>query len=149
MRALIFDIDHTLFDADKALHAGVRDSLVILRRLGITLGAISSDDHRSLVRLDEAGIRSFFADVRCASHADNPKSVAAIHDMLKKFGVSTDETALVSHAHADILLGKDAQTAKTIGVSHGAANTAALREADADYIVEDIPAVLDVIYAGI
>jgi phosphoglycolate phosphatase-like HAD superfamily hydrolase len=144
MRAIIFDIDHTLF-MDGELREGVADLLVILKQLGLRIGALSSDDHRAIVRLDEAGIRRFFHEVLCSSHIDYPKAAGGVHRLLEKLGVEPHETTLVSHAHADILLGKDAGLVKTIGVTHGSASAAALRDAGADHLVDDIPGVLDVL----
>ncbi len=143
-RAIIFDIDHTLF-AENELREGVADLLAILKRLGLKIGALSSDDHRALVRLDEAGIRHFFNGIICSSHIDYPKAPGGVHRLLENLGVEPHEASLASHAHADILLGKDTGLAKTIGVTHGTANTGTLREAGADHVVDDIPAVLDVL----
>jgi len=145
MQAIIFDLDHTIFDANQVLHDGAADLLAILKNLGVAVGALSSKDHRILVHLDEAGIRDYFSEVLCNAHHESPKSTAALERLLKQLRVEPDATTLVSHAHADILLGKDARVAKTIGVSHGMDNVAPLKEAGADYIVADIPAVLDVL----
>jgi phosphoglycolate phosphatase-like HAD superfamily hydrolase len=146
MRAVIFDIDHTIFNANQALHDSVVDLLKILKNLGIRVGAISGNDHRALVRLDEAGIRHLFMDVMCSDYDESPKSTAALHRLLQKLEVELDETALVSHAHADILLGKDAGVARTIGISFGSKNIKPLREAGADHIVSNIPSILDVLH---
>jgi phosphoglycolate phosphatase-like HAD superfamily hydrolase len=52
---------------------------------------------------------------------------------------------MVSRAHADILLAKEAQLAKAIGVTHSLKDAAHLDDAGADHIIEDIPSVLDVL----
>ena len=39
MQAIIFDLDHTIFDANQALHSGVADLLAILNNLGVVVGA--------------------------------------------------------------------------------------------------------------
>ena len=145
MRAIIFDLDHTIFDGDD-LREGVADLLAILKRLGGEIGALSGDDHRALVRLDEAGIRHFFNGIVCSSHIDYPKAPGGVHRLLEHLGVEAHEAGLASHAHSDILLAKDAGLAKAIGVTHGTVNSKALREAGADHLVDDIPAVLEVIY---
>ena len=147
MHAIIFDLDHTIFGADRVLHEGVADLLAVLRNLGLEIGALSSDDHRILVYLDEAGIRGYFSEVLCGAHAEDPKSVASLQRLMKQLGTETHEAALVSHAHSDILLGKDAGLAKTIGVSHGRKNHLPLQKAGSDHVVIDIPSVLDVLYA--
>ncbi len=145
MQTIIFDLDHTIFDSNYNLHEGVVDLLALLTSLGVQLGAITSSDHRALVRLDEAGIRHFFEHVMCSDHDPNPKTTQSFHRLLNRLGAELHHVALVSHAHADILLGKDAGVAKTIGVSHGLVNIAPLRQAGADHIVSNIPAVLDVL----
>ncbi|HSW99372.1 MAG TPA: HAD family hydrolase [Candidatus Saccharimonadales bacterium] len=145
MRAVIFDIDHTLFTAEQAAHSGVQDLLQILRRLGIAIGGISGDDHRALVRLDEAGLGHYFDKVLCADQAFEPKETAGLHHLLSLLGARPEDSTLVSHAHSDILLGKDAALGKTIGVTHGHSNVQPLVEAGADHIIQDIPAVLDVL----
>ncbi len=145
MQAIVFDLDHTIFATEDVLHAGVADLLAILRSLGVQIAGLSSADYRVLVRLDEAGIRNAFDHVLCADQTLEPKAVSGLHHLLSNLGVAPHEAALVSHAHADILLGKDAGMASTIGVSHGIDATDVLREAGADHIVDDIPTVLDVL----
>ena len=144
MRAVIFDLDHTVFTADKAVHDGIAELLHILHRLGVKVGALSSDDHRAIVRLDEAGIRHYFDRILCADHIDTPKGLAGMQYLLELLGVEPHEAALVSHAYSDILLGQEAGLA-TIGVAHGSDNMEPLQHAGADHVVEHIPAVLDVI----
>lgn len=145
MRAVIFDLDHTIFTAENVLHEGVKELLMILQRLGIAVGGLSSDDHRVLVRLDEAGVRPYFDRVLCAAQTFEPKAAAGVHHLLYELGAQANDSILISHAHADILLGKDAGLLRTIGVTHGQDSAAPLGEAGADHIVPNIPAVLDVI----
>jgi phosphoglycolate phosphatase len=145
MRAVIFDLDHTIFTAEQVVHDGVKELLIILQRLGIAVGGLSSDDHRALVRLDEAGLSSYFDKVLCSDQAFEPKETAGVHHMMHLLGARPEDSVLVSHAHSDILLGKDAGVRQTIGVTHGLGSAAPLSEAGADHIVEDIPAVLDVL----
>ncbi len=145
MRAIIFDLDHTLFVNDKELYTGVLDLLIIVRRLGLSVAGLSNKDHRMLVRLEDTGIRHYFDHVLCADQVVEPKEPAGVLHVLAKLGVLPEETVLASHAHADILLGKDAGLVRTIGVSHGRGNDGPLAEAGADHIVENIPAILDVL----
>ena len=145
MRAVIFDIDHTLFVTDMVLHEGVADLLNIMRRLGIKIGALTSEDHHSIVRLDEAGIRHLFDYVVCADHVTTPKGRSGLGYLLNLLDVPVREVALISHAYSDILLGQEAALAKTIGVAHGADHAALLHHAGAHHVVENIPDVLDVL----
>ena len=145
MRAIIFDLDHTIFAAEDAVHEGVQELLDILRRLGIRIGGISAGDHRTLVRLEEAGLSRYFNKLLCADQAFEPKQTHGLQHMLNELGAEPEEAILVSHAHADILLGKDAGVLRTVGITHGSDNIAPLQEAGADHIVPNFPAVLDVL----
>jgi len=145
MPAVIFDLDHTIFTAESAVQDGVADLLQILRRLGFRVGGISGDDHRTLVRLDEAGLSRYFDKVVCSDQENAPKEASGVRHLLQQLQADARESTLVSHAHGDILLGKDAALRQTIGVTHGSDNIAPLKEAGADHIVRDIPAVLDVL----
>ena len=146
MRAIIFDIDQTLFDADETLRDGVADLLAVLHRLGIKMGAVTDLDHRAVVRLDEAGISQFFGVVRCSDQVTDPKDVATLRDVVEELGVALEHSAFVSHSHHDIRIGKRAGLAKAIGVSHGSDRVSVLRRAGADHVVENIPTVLDVLH---
>jgi phosphoglycolate phosphatase-like HAD superfamily hydrolase len=143
MQAVIFDLDDTVFAAEDALHDGVQDLLAILHRLGVKVGALSSDDHRILVRLDEAGIRHHFDSVVCSEHVTEPKGTEAVQQLLSNLRVEAQDAAMVSHTHSDIVLGQHAGVGKTIRVAHGSANERDRR--GADHIIEDIPTVLDVL----
>lgn len=147
MRIVIFDLDHTLFVGHKTLRSGVEELLPILKRLDIRVAGLSNRDHRILVRLEEAGIREFFTEVLCIDQHKEPKEPSGVHHVLSKLGGKPHHAVLVSHAHADILLGKDVGVAKTIGVSYSSEHGSAtpLFEAGADHVVSDMPAVLDVI----
>jgi phosphoglycolate phosphatase-like HAD superfamily hydrolase len=146
MRAVIFDLDDTLFSAEHAVYDGAHELLAILRRLGVRIGALTSGDHRILVRLEEAGLSRHFDYVLCTEHTAYPKDGEGVHLLLQRLGAAAEHAVLVSHAHDDILLGKRAGLYKTIGVSHGPADVAdRLREVGADHVVPNIPAVLDVL----
>jgi phosphoglycolate phosphatase-like HAD superfamily hydrolase len=143
MQAVIFDLDDTLFTAEDVLHDDVQNLLAILGRLGIKIGALSSGDHRTLVRLDEAGIGKHFDHVICSDHVAEPKAPEAVHHLLQVLHTHPSEAAMVSHAKGDIALGKHAGLAKTIRVSHGPISE--YERHGADHLVENIPAVLDVL----
>ncbi|HSX29926.1 MAG TPA: hypothetical protein VLE73_05210 [Candidatus Saccharimonadales bacterium] len=147
MRIVLFDLDHTLFAADDVLHAGANELLPILRRLDMTLIGLSSRDHKVIVRLEDAGIRHFFSEVLCSDQHRTPKESSGVYHVLSKVGGAPHHAVLVSHAHADILLGKDVGVRKTIGVSHSAEhkNAHPLLDAGADHVVADLPSVLDVV----
>jgi phosphoglycolate phosphatase-like HAD superfamily hydrolase len=145
MQAIIFDLDDTIFAKDDELRDGVADLLAILRRLGLRLAAVTEGDHRMLVRLDEAGIRRHFDVVVTTAHVEVPKSIDGIRHVLAELRTEPHHAALVSHAHTDILLGKDASLHKTIRVAHGQASVNIGHLVEADHVVKDIPSVLDVL----
>jgi phosphoglycolate phosphatase-like HAD superfamily hydrolase len=147
MRIVLFDLDHTLFDKNSELYSGVAELLPILQRLGIHVAGMSNRDHQIIVQLEQAGIRQFFVQVLCSDQHKTPKEPAGVHHVLSRIGGKPHHTVLVSHSHADILLGKDVGLDKTIGVSHAIErqNAAPLLDAGADHVVSDIPSILDVI----
>ncbi len=144
MQAVIFDLDTTLFGGEQgALRDGVADLLHILRRLGVRMGAVTAGDHRMLVRLNEAGIRHLFDSVVCADHVAAPKETEGVTCVLKHMGLEAQHAAFVSHNHQDIAAGKGAGVAKTIHITHG--TSAGADRVAADHVVEDVPAILDVL----
>ena len=143
MRVVIFDLDHTLFAGNAVLHAGVSELLPILQRLGVHITGFSNSDQRIFTRLEEAGIRNFFTEVLCIDQHSQPKEPTGVHHLLSKLDAKPHHAIIVSHAHADISLGKGVGVSKTIGVSHGNDSIRPLTDAGADYVVSDIPAVLD------
>lgn len=142
MHAVIFDLDHTIFSTDVALHDDVVSLLAILRRLGLKVGALTSADHRMLVRLDEAGIRHYFDAVVCAAQISQPKAPAGIEHVLRRMDVKPQHVALISHLEDDMALGKQAGLGKVIHVAYGLPPHGGV---DADHMVKDIATVLDVL----
>lgn len=142
MQAIIFDLDETVFTGEGILHEGVRDLLDILRRLGVKRGALTDGDHRMLVRLEEAGIRDHFDGVLCSEHMPAPKDPVGVQQLLDILGADARQAALVSYRHSDIVLGRHSGVAKTIRVTHGNITGHVV---EADHVVENIPAVLDVL----
>jgi FMN phosphatase YigB (HAD superfamily) len=143
-RAVIFDLDKTVFATDATLHTDVDALLRILRRLGLKVGAVTSGDHRVLVRLEEAGIRHHFDGIVCTAHIDDPKAPAGMEHLLRSLAVEPQHTTMVSNLDDDMTLAKRAGFVKTIRVVHGPVRTGRV-VIDADYVIEDIATVLDVI----
>jgi phosphoglycolate phosphatase-like HAD superfamily hydrolase len=143
MRAVVFDLDQTMFKAEDALHEGVKDLFRILERLGVQIAGLTKGDHRVLVRLDEAGVLEHFSAVMCADHVARPKAVASLEQLIAKLDVDPAQTALVSRLYSDVALGKKVGLGKTIGMIHGRSASKSL--AQADHLVPDFATVLDVI----
>lgn len=146
MRAIVFDLDSTLFKNDDTPHEDVASLLAILGQLGYAVGGISSGDHRALVRLDEAGIRKYFTAVICSDHTPTPKDSAGIHLLAEHLGMSLDDSVFISHIYHDVVLAKKAGMRRAIGVAHAPASlTHPLYDAGADHVVHNISAILDVL----
>jgi len=144
MQAVIFDLDETIFAGDVILREDTAALLRILRRLGVKIGALTSADHRMLVRLDEAGIRNHFDGIVCTAHVTNPKDIDGVHHLLRNLDSAASATALVSNIGDDMTLGKQSGLAKTIHVTQSQPRSTA-RHLDADHTVPDIAAILDVL----
>lgn len=69
--------------------------------------------------------------------------------VLTHMDVPAHEAAMVGDTTGDILAGKNANLAKTIGVTHGFGQFEELHEAGATHIVDDIPSLLDVLDARV
>jgi phosphoglycolate phosphatase len=128
------------------LYKGVEDLLRILKRLGVKSAVLTHGDEITLAILRTAGIEQHFSHIIAAEDLPKRKPHAeSVQYVLQALQVPASETALVGDGVSDILAGKNAGLAKTIGVSHGFGSKEALRAAGADHVVHDIPSVLDVL----
>jgi pyrophosphatase PpaX len=128
------------------LFNGVDELLPILRRIGFRMAAVSSGDHRIAEALDQTDIRHYFDIVVTDAHVLNPKPhPEGMLYALKHLGIEPAQAIVVGDTQADIIAGKQAGVAKTIGVLHGFGSPDMLRSAKADHLIEDIPSLLDVI----
>jgi HAD superfamily hydrolase (TIGR01509 family) len=128
------------------LYHGVEELLPILTRLGIKCAVLTHNDQLGLDTLKAAGIYHHFAYVATAEDLPKRKPHAeSVHYVLQKLAVEPSQVAIVGDGVVDVLAGKNAGLAKTIGISHGFGSIEALRAAGADHIVHDVPSLLDII----
>jgi pyrophosphatase PpaX len=134
------------YDRYLKLYEGVDELLPILKRMGVQVAALTSGNALTVACLDRTGIRDHFDMIVTAEKVTNPKPhPEGLLMILDELGVKAEEVIVVGDTVVDILVGKNAGVAKTVGVSHGFGNVNALIAAGADHIVHDIPSILDVI----
>lgn len=132
------------------LYPGVGELLPIMRRVGIRLAAVTTDDLHSESLLQNIGIHKYFDVIITNERVTHPKPHPdSINKILTQLGISAHETAIVGDMIDDIVAGKNAKLAKTIAVTHGFGTIEDLREAGPDHIIEDIPSLLDVLDARV
>jgi pyrophosphatase PpaX len=128
------------------LYDGVDELLVLLKRMGHDVAALTSGNHLTVSCLERLGIHDHFDTVITADHVVSPKpDPEGLHLTLSRLRREPQEAIMVGDTVADILTGKNAGVRMTIGVSHGFGNEVALRAAGADHIIHDIPSLLDVL----
>lgn len=110
--------------------------LTQLSEAGILLGVFSSRSSTLLPSLEYAGIAHFFQVVirgnEVTQHKPHPEGLLKA---LAVLDVEPNETVMIGDAAVDILSGKAAKVAATIGVTYGFGTVQALRSVKPDYIV--------------
>lgn len=128
------------------LYKGVDELLPILKRMGFQVAALTSGNHLTVACLDRMGIRQHFDSIVSADHVQNPKPhPEGLLRILDELSIEPQDAMVVGDTIVDILVGKNAGVGKTVGISHGFGNINSLHAAGADYVVHDIPSILDVI----
>lgn len=128
------------------LYPGTIDLLVLLRRLGYRTAAVTSGDSRIVEALDFTGARPHFDIVVTDEHVAQPKPhPEGIHYALTHMGVLPENAVMVGDSAADIEAGRQAGVRKTIAVLHGFGSASSLQAAGPTHIIDDMPALLDVV----
>ncbi|HSD56229.1 MAG TPA: HAD family hydrolase [Candidatus Saccharimonadales bacterium] len=128
------------------LYDGADQLLPMLRNMGFVLAAYTTDDQITQDDLRRLGIHQHFDVIIMGDHVTHAKPHPEGVDLiLRRLGVDARNTAIVGDTVVDILVGRNAELAKTIGVTHGFGNVSALHAAGADHVVHDIPSILDVL----
>lgn len=134
------------YDRFLKLYEGVDELLPILKRMGIDVAALTAGNKMTVGCLERLGIHHHFDVVIDASHVKHTKpDPEGLHLILKQLGHKPHQVVMVGDTVADIVVGQRAGAGKTVGVSHGFGQVAALTAAGADHIIHDIPALLDVL----
>jgi phosphoglycolate phosphatase len=122
-----------------ALFENVISLLQALKGRGIKLAIVTGGDKNVLDVMKQRGIIDFFDSVvhcdRVAFGKPNPEGLLLA---CKECDVLPVETIMVGDSPNDILAGKNAKAAVNVGITHGHGSRADLMAADADYIVDSI-----------
>ncbi|HEX9153506.1 MAG TPA: HAD-IA family hydrolase [Candidatus Saccharimonadales bacterium] len=156
MKIVIFDLQGTLLDAREGqgrqsedlprLYDGVDELLPILKNMGIKVAALTTYDNSIIEHLERTGIRGYFDLIVTSDHVKKPKPHSEGIDLILAHLFSKPEdTVVVGDRTADIMAGRNAGVHKTVGVSHGYSRAEDLQASGADYIIHDIPSLLDVL----
>jgi phosphoglycolate phosphatase-like HAD superfamily hydrolase len=149
MKAIIFNLGGTLVDLRQdmpQLHAHVTELLPILYSLGHTLAATIPEDMGLIEHLDTGNIRHYFTTIVTPHHLSSEQPYAeSVTVALRHLNSEPGDTILVGDTVGMVIAAKNAGLNKVIGVIHGHGNPTALTAAGADYVVADIPSILDVI----
>ncbi|HSX33003.1 MAG TPA: HAD family hydrolase [Candidatus Saccharimonadales bacterium] len=130
----------------RVLYADAKDTLLLLRRLGYKVGMLTARPQHRLDCLDQHDLRRHIDVIITADDVPESKPhPAGLQLLLERLEVAPSGAAIVGDTVADILAGKNAGVAKTIGVTHGFGTLEALRGAGADHLVSDVASVLDVL----
>jgi pyrophosphatase PpaX len=134
------------YDRHLTLYDGVSDLLIILKRMGLKVGALTSGNGLTVSCLERTGIQEHFDVVISADKILRPKPhPEGLHELMERLSATPQETIMVGDSVVDVLVGKNAGVQKTVGVTHGFGSIGALRSAGADHIIHDIPSLLDVL----
>lgn len=122
-----------------ALFEGTVTLLQNLQQRGLKQGIVTGGDKNVLEVMKNRGIDQFFTSVvhcdRVSFGKPNPEGLLLA---IEECGVSPAEAIMVGDSPNDILAGKNARAAITIGITHGHGSQADLKAADADYVVDSI-----------
>ena len=134
------------YDRYLKLYEGVDELLPILKRMDIKVAALTSGNYLTVACLERLGIHHHFDAIVSADHVANPKPhPEGVELILGQLKFRPDEAVMVGDTTVDILVGKNAGLAKSIGVTHGFSQAAALQAAGADHVITNIPSLLDVL----
>ena len=126
--------------------AGVKETLSALKERGCMLTIASSRWHQSLSELTrDLGIAGYFSYLVGADDVERAKPhPEPVLKTLSAMGVSASQTLVVGDMSVDILMGAGAG-AKTCGVTYGNGKRNELEEAGADYIIQRIDQLLEIV----
>ena len=124
----------------------VLETLSALKERGLTLAIASSRSHASLVELtQELGISSIISCLIGADDVEKAKpNPEPVHNVLAALGYKASETLVVGDMNVDILMGVNAG-AKTCGVTYGNGTKKELEEAGANYIINSIDELIEIV----
>lgn len=128
------------------LFPGVIDTIKKLKEKGENMAIATSRSHKSVDELTEKfGIKKYFDLVVGGDDVNKGKPYPdSINKILEETGWRKDETMMVGDMTVDIIMGRNAEV-KTCGVTYGNGNFQALKDAGADYIINNIGELMAII----
>ena len=121
---------------DEPLYDGIAALLTTLDDSGWLLGVATGKSDRGLERcLDFHGIKGLFVTLQTADRHPSKPHPSMIHQALADAGATASDAVMIGDTFYDIKMGV-AAGCKTIGVGWGYHPLDELREAGADYLVE-------------
>jgi phosphoglycolate phosphatase len=124
----------------------VKETLSALKAKGYTLTIASSRWHKSLSGLThDLGIAEYISHLVGADDVEKAKPhPEPVLKTLSATGFDASQTLVVGDMNVDILMGLNAG-AKTCGVTYGNGTRRELEEAGADYIIDTIDKLIDIV----
>ena len=129
---------------------GVVETLSVLKKEGYTITIASSRSHNSLTELTHnMGIADSISYLIGADDVEKAKpNPEPVLNTLKAMQFEANQTLVVGDMAVDILMGANAG-AKTCGVTYGNGTKRELEEAGADYIINSIDELIEIIQLAI
>lgn len=126
--------------------SGLKDLLRALKSRDIKLAVMTGGDSNVHKRLKEYDIEQAFVSIVHSGRITNPKPDSeGILLALEECEVKPQNAVMVGDMSYDILAGKNAKVAATIGVTHGLGTKEDLEAAGADYILDTLSTIIEVI----
>lgn len=121
------------------MYDGAHEVLGELLRRQYKLGIFTGFDDRTIDRLRRFALDSYFDSIsessRYKKHKPDPEGLFIC---MQDLGVSPQETAYIGDGVFDMLAGKAAGVARTIGISHGFASSDELYRTGADMVIDSL-----------
>lgn len=127
----------------------VAETLAELQQRGITMSVASSRSNASLRGfLKDMGIEDCISYIVGAEDVASPKpDPEPVLKTLEALNIPASETLVVGDMPVDILMGRNAGT-RTCGATYGNASRQQLEEASADFIIDDMVELVNIIFNG-
>ncbi len=140
----LFDINNVQGIVSMFPH--VAETISAVHDKGVTVTIASSRLIDSLkVFLEDMNLKKYISYVVSAGDVENAKPAPdMVLKTLKALGYNNDEAIVVGDTRFDILMARNAGV-KSIGVTYGNGKPSELRDAGADYIIDDFSDVLNIL----
>jgi len=126
---------------DSRLNAGARETLQILRRMGIRIGILTRNRRSNALAVAEKHNLKFDAVVGREEGPVKPDSFG-VSEICRQFGVRAEETVLVGDYLYDLLCAKAAGAVAVLLTNHNRAGEFAEH---ADFTIENVEQILEII----